>query len=428
MAFRVKVNSGNYKKGYCLLFVVALCLPLRAEWMEPPWERHVIDDTSRGADGARLLDVNGDGLQDITTGWEEGAVTRAYINPGARMVTSPWPSVTVGATKSVEDAVFCDLDGDGSVDVVSSCEGQTKQINVHWAPADRARYLDARAWKTEAIPVTIGLTRWMFVMPMQVDGHHGTDLVVGSKDDNGLIGWLQAPANPRDLASWKFHKLYEADWIMSLVASDMDSDGDLDVLATDRKGLNRGVLWLENPGVDKVAGPWPEHRIGGSGAGEVMFLHLADLNLDGKDDITVSLKPDEVHWFESPDNPTSEWIHHTFKVPSPERVGFAKGVRIGDVNGDGQPDVVYSCESADPPKRGVFWMKHTGDPKGTRWSMHDISGPTGIKFDRIELLDLDADGDLDVITCEERHNGGGLGLVWYENPFDTGLNIEQKDM
>ena len=44
---------------------------------------------------------------------------------------------------------------------------------------------------------------------------------------------------------------------------------------------------------------------------------------------------------------------------------------------------------------------------------HDISGADGIKFDRIELLDLDADGDLDVITCEERDN---LGVIWYENP------------
>ena len=33
-----------------------------------PWKCHIIDDSSRGADGARLADVNGDGLIDITTG------------------------------------------------------------------------------------------------------------------------------------------------------------------------------------------------------------------------------------------------------------------------------------------------------------------------------------------------------------------------
>ncbi|HBM76648.1 MAG TPA: VCBS repeat-containing protein, partial [Verrucomicrobiales bacterium] len=37
----------------------------------------------------------------------------------------------------------------------------------------------------------------------------------------------------------------------------------------------------------------------------------------------------------------------------------------------------------------------------------------GSKFDLIELIDLDEDGDLDVVTCEEL---AGLGLIWYENP------------
>ena len=45
--------------------------------------------------------------------------------------------------------------------------------------------------------------------------------------------------------------------------------------------------------------------------------------------------------------------------------------------------------------------------------MHDIAGPPGTKFDRMELVDLDLDGDLDVITCEEAEN---LGVIWYENP------------
>ncbi len=45
---------------------------------------------------------------------------------------------------------------------------------------------------------------------------------------------------------------------------------------------------------------------------------------------------------------------------------------------------------------------------------HPISGPQGIKFDLVKLLDLDGDGDLDVLTCEERDN---LGVIWYENPL-----------
>ena len=57
----------------------------------PFWERHTIDDSSKGADGVRLLDINNDGLTDITTGWEQGKITRVYINPGPTLVPSPWP-------------------------------------------------------------------------------------------------------------------------------------------------------------------------------------------------------------------------------------------------------------------------------------------------------------------------------------------------
>ena len=96
------------------------------------WRRHIIDDSSRGADGVRVEDVNGDGYLDLTTGWEEGGVVRVTLNPGPAAVRARWPSVTVGKVASPEDAVFVDLDQDGAVDVVSCCEGSNRSVFVHW--------------------------------------------------------------------------------------------------------------------------------------------------------------------------------------------------------------------------------------------------------------------------------------------------------
>ena len=124
---------------FMLVFIANCCQASDA------WQRHVIDNSSRGADGVRLADVNGDGMLDAVTGWEEGGVIRAYINPGPFAVTKSWPLVTVGSVKSPEDAVFVDLDGDGAMDVVSSCEGKTRTVFFHWAPKSVNQFLGANS-------------------------------------------------------------------------------------------------------------------------------------------------------------------------------------------------------------------------------------------------------------------------------------------
>src|SRR5689334_14215647 len=74
------------------------------------WPMHVIDDKSKGPDGVKLADANGDGLLDIATGFEQGGVTRVFLHPGPAKVREPWPKVTVGKTPDAEDAVLVDLD------------------------------------------------------------------------------------------------------------------------------------------------------------------------------------------------------------------------------------------------------------------------------------------------------------------------------
>ncbi len=356
------------------------------------WKRHIIDGSSQGADGVRLADANGDGLLDIATGWEEGGKVRIYFNPGPREAVRPWPAATIGSVPSPEDAVFVDLDGDGALDVVSSTEGNSQTLFVHWA----------RNWLTQ--PLVTG-RQWMFALPFDMDGDNGIDLVVGSKNEDAIIGWLESPRNPRDVAAWSLHRLYKAGWIMSLIARDMDADGDLDVLATDRRGPRRGALWLENPS-------WQEHRIGPLDAYEAMFAAAADLNGDKLEDVVVaSREPNTIQIHRRMSVEGLAWS--TSSIPLPEGAGTGKGVAIGDLDLDGRMDIAFTCENAVDGREGVMWLSYDGSPFSGHWQAHSISGPEGIKFDRIELLDLDRDGDLDLITCEERDN---LGVIWYENP------------
>jgi hypothetical protein len=382
---------------------------------EQPWPLHIIDASTRGADGVKLADFNGDGRIDIVTGWEEGAVTKMYMHPGPDRVKSPWPAVRVGETASVEDAVFVDLDHDGALDIVSCCEGQTKTVFVHWAPLPIKDRLEPALWTQAPLNAAQNRMQWMFAQPMQVDRRLGIDLVAGGKGKDAHIGWFASPpGDPRDLAAFQWYAMSPAGWIMSLITSDMDTDGDLDVLVSDRRGNLKGCRWLENPGPGLTQkGPWENHPIGG-GSREVMFAKLVDLDQDGRLDVVTAAKPRDVLWFRRLDSSGLSWQEHSISYP--ENTGTAKAVAIGDLDADGQLDMVISCESADAPKSGVMWMSYSRSVFDTQWTAYPISGPKGIKFDRIELLDLDGDRDLDVLTCEERHQGRGLGVIWYENP------------
>lgn len=391
------------------LIVVCLCIPCPTH---AGWKRHVIDDSSKGADGVRLGDVNGDGLPDIATGWEQGGAVRVCLNPGPARAKEKWPAVTVGRAGDVEDAVFADLDRDGAADVVSCSEGKTRHISVHWAPRNRASLLDTDAWHTEALPASANKMMWMFALPLQLDDRHGVDLVAGGKGTGAAIGWFESPAKARQLADWKWHELRPVGWLMSLVASDMDGDGDVDVVFSDRKGKRSGAYWLENPGAGAEQFQlWREHVIGGVGT-EAMFLQLADLDQDGLEDVLLAVKPQEILWFRR-DNPTGRsWQSHS--IPLPENTGTAKAVTVSDLDGNGKQDLLFSCENARAPRHGLMWLSSDDRPQAGRWTPHELSGADGVKHDLIAVLDLDGDGDQDAITTEEVNN---LGVIWYENPL-----------
>jgi hypothetical protein len=192
--------------------------------------------------------------------------------------------------------------------------------------------------------------------------------------------------------------LRDVGWIMSIDPADMDGDGDLDILFSDRKGHRTGVYWLEKPS-------WTEHSVASTGR-EVMFLDRVDLDHDGLEDILAAVKPREIHWLRRRSRDGRSW--ETVVIPTPAGTGTVKAVRAGDLDGDGQLEIVFSCEGTPQGASGVMALRRSPD-----WHAFPISGWPGIKYDLIELLDLDADGDLDIVTCEETSN---LGVVWFENP------------
>lgn len=392
------------------------------DWPDGSWQMHTIDDSSQGTDGVRFADINGDGRLDITTPWEQGGQVRVYINPGKDGLKDRWPAVTVGEVGDPEDSFFVDLDGDGNIDVVSSCEGTTKSMFVHWCPTDQGRILDPRAWVTEKIPTPKNLGGWMYAFAIQMDGKNGIDLVAGSRKEGAKIGWLESPENPRDLQSWIWHPILEASWVMTLRPSDIDGDGDPDIVATERQGSRSGALWLENPGTESVTtSNWKEHRIGPVGEYEAMHNTIADLDEDGLEDILVAVKGGPIRYYRRTSESPPIWETHTIEMPP--NAGSGKALKVADIDMDGQLDLAVTCEWANEGKIGTFWLSYKHKPTESYWEATSISGPEGFINDLIQLTDLDGDGDLDVVTVEEKgpliaagQKVKELGVIWYENP------------
>lgn len=368
-----------------------------------PWQRHIIDNSLCGADGIKFFDINHDGFQDIVTGWEESGETRLYLHPGSSNVKQTWPNVIIGKTAHVEDAVIIPAE---QPIILSSCEGNTRALMLQWCSAHDDLH-SALNWNQTIIPAAHNKMQWMYAEPIKIGGQQA--IIAAGKNENAEIGWWEFQ-DILNVDTWKWHTLQKVGWVMSIMPFDVDNDGDTDIIYSDRNGSERGCWWLEQTADSSI---WPRHSIGNHDE-QVMFICTAHLNPDDRIDVLSCAKPKQIFAFKQNKDGT---FNTRFTLDYPENTGTAKSVEWGDMNGDGDWDIVLSCEQADSMKSGIMWLEQKRTLFNKRWIPHDISGADGIKFDRIRLHDLDGDGDLDLLSCEERYQNCGLGVIWYENPF-----------
>lgn len=148
-----------------------------------------------------------------------------------------------------------------------------------------------------------------------------------------------------------------------------------------------------------------EHLIAG-GFTYSFGIQTADLDGDGDLDITAAdaLPNNSLYWFENDGSGT--FSKHLIQKNDPERL---ERHAIGDVDGDGWPDVVIVKNLFGD----VLWFRNSGTSKdGQLWKRHEITkGKLKGAYD-VALADFDGDGDLDVAASSWRLSNN---FVWFEN-------------
>lgn len=259
------------------------------------------------------------------------------------------------------ELVVGDIDADGDQDLVA------------WSQADGLLVLEnlgGSVYETRSLGFNETLTELQIV---DLDRNGFSELLVLR---NGKLIWLslqgEADIEPIDLSP----EAYPA--ISAFAVADLNGDTRPDIIRTSNNGR---ILWLENLGQGEFASHLIENHAGSFNI-EPHDVDAADFDRDGDIDIAIAGRD----FF----GETLVYVNNGAGLFTERRIAHdpARLVVFDDLDGDGHMDVLTSGGST------VNWFRMVDGVV----SDEVVVGSSESTIKTIEVVDLDGDGDRDVIT------------------------------
>ncbi|WP_400079242.1 T9SS type A sorting domain-containing protein [Winogradskyella sp. R77965] len=362
--------------------------------------QETITASSLGAYSVFSADIDGDGDKDVLSALSYDNEIAWYENING--IGGFGGQQYIGFAEDARCVFAADIDGDGDIDVLSASADDGK---IAWY-----ENIDGLGMFGNENIITTLASQAGSVYASDLDGDGDMDVLSASFLD-GKIAWYENLDSQGTFGDQQI--VYMSNNARSVHVLDADNDGDMDVLSVTQTqdGVSELILHKNIDGL----GNFDNSQVVYSGTDAQISVYSGDIDGDGDLDLLSSsfLTSSKIAWYENIDGLGSYGSEQVLLTSE----GGATSVHMTDLDGDNDLDVLSASISLGGK---ISWYENTnglGD-----FGSRQIISSNVVGARDVYAADIDGDGDIDVMSASELDHK----IVWYKNLGVLGNKINGR--